>query len=52
LPGAVTGAPPLHNTEHSSTPAESNPATVANHTEAKPAIPPVADNKPEETSNV
>ncbi len=43
--------------EITSTPAESTPATVANHTEAKPAIQnpqraPAADNKPEETSNV
>jgi biopolymer transport protein ExbB len=38
--------------EITSTPPESNTSTVVNHTEAKPAIPPAADNKPEGTSNV
>jgi biopolymer transport protein ExbB len=53
LPGAVTGAPPLQNTERTSTPPESNTSTAANHTEAKaPEAPLAADNKPEETSNV
>lgn len=58
LPGAATAiAPPLPNNERTSTPPESNNSTVANSTEAKPAIQnpqraPAADNKPEETSNV
>ncbi len=54
LPGVGTAiAPPLNNTERTSTPPESNNSTVANSTEAKPPEkPPAANHKPEETSNV